>query len=250
MTPTALARRPRPLLCGHRGAAATHPENTLPSVEAALEAGCDAVEIDVHVTADGRLAVIHDATVDRTTHGHGDVGALTAAALGGLDAGSRDGLAGVRVPLLDEVLEQCRDRALVRVEVKAAIERWPDATALVARAVERCGMRDAALLLAFDHRHLAAARDIAPWLGRVVLCDSAPTDVAGLLEPLDAIALGPRWTAIDADLCTRVHVLGRDVVTWTVDDPANAVRLAHAGVDVLITNDPARIGPALHALRR
>jgi glycerophosphoryl diester phosphodiesterase len=245
---TLLAGRRGPLLCGHRGAPATHPENTLPSIEAALDAGCDAVEIDVHVTADARLAVIHDATVDRTTNGHGEVAALTAGALRALDAGSRLGLADASVPLLDDVLELCRDRALVLVELKAAFERWPDASTLVADAVERCGTREAALLLAFDHRHLAAARENAPWLERAALCHSVPDGVAELLASIDAVALAPRWTAVDADLCLRVHALSRFVVTWTVDDPADAVRLAQAGVDVLVTNDPARIGPALRAL--
>ena len=111
-------------------------------------------------------------------------------------------------------------------------------------------VRDAALLLAFDHRHLAHARDSRPWLGRVALCDAPPDDSVALLDSLAAAAIAPRWTAVDARLCDAVHAAGRLVVTWTVDDEDAAVRLARLGVDVIVTNDPARIGPALRGVVR
>jgi glycerophosphoryl diester phosphodiesterase len=245
----ALARVGAPLLCGHRGAAATHPENTLESFEAALDAGCDAVELDVHVCADGGLAVIHDRTVDRTTDGTGAVAAMTKPELARLDTGSwrAPAFAGAHVPMLGEVLELCRDRCLVLVELKASIDANPDAALRVAAVVRALRMRDAALLLAFDHRHLRAARDGAPWLARVPLCEVAPDDPVSLLESLDAAALAPRWPAVDAAVCEAVHGSGRRVVTWTVDDPLDAARLAREGADVVITNDPARVGPALKA---
>ena len=238
-----LAARATPLLCGHRGSAATHPENTLVSFEAALDAGCAAIELDAHVTADSRLAVIHDATVDRTTDGTGEVGAMTLAQLRELDARE-----GERVPRLDDVLELCRSRgAIALVELKSAFDRWPDASELVADAAERCAMRGSALLLAFDHRHLAHAREATPWLARVPLMDSVPEDPIALLDSLDAEAIAPRWDAVDARLCERVHDAGRRVVTWTVDDERAAVRLAEIGVDVIVTNDPARVGAVLRA---
>lgn len=247
-----LAERGRPLVCAHRGVRVAQPENTIPAFAAAVEAGCDAVELDVHVTADRRLAVIHDATVDRTTDGHGDVAAMTAAQLGELDAGAwrGAGYAGARIPLLDEVLELCRGRVLVLVELKASAGDQPDAPDLVAAAIRDAAMEESALLLAFDHRHLARSRSTAPWLGRVALCETAPSDAASLLTGLDAAALGPLHEVVTEELCSTVHGLGRQVVTWTVNDPERAAVLVDSGVDVVISDDPVRVGPAVRAALR
>src|SRR5215212_6994015 len=99
------------IVVGHRGAAALEPENTLRAFRRGIELGCDYLECDVHLTRDGRLAVIHDETVDRTTDGHGPVAGLTLDALRQLDAGL-----GERVPTLEEVLAEVRGRAGVLIE--------------------------------------------------------------------------------------------------------------------------------------
>ena len=94
-------------LCAHRGAMATHPENTLPAFQAAIEAGAHMIEFDVQLTEDSELVVIHDLSVDRTTDGSGRVAGLTLAEIRQLDAGSwkSSEFKGERVPTLDEVLE-------------------------------------------------------------------------------------------------------------------------------------------------
>src|SRR5256885_16654645 len=89
----------RPLILGHRGAPAEAPENTLASFRRAAELGADGIELDVQRSADGRLPLIHDARVDRTTDGHGTVGELPWATLAALDAGN-----GERIPTLDDLL--------------------------------------------------------------------------------------------------------------------------------------------------
>ena len=243
----ARARRGGPLLCGHRGASATHPENTVVAVEAALVAGCDAVEVDVHVTADGALAVLHDPRVDRTTDGTGEVADMTAAQARGLDAGSwcSPRFAGAGVPLLGEVLASCRERAIVLVEVKADFERRPDAASLVVGDVARRGAVEGAAVLAFDHRHLEVAAGVDPGLARVALCRAIPEDPALLLASLGAAALGPPAALVDAALCDEVHAAGGLVVAWTVDDPEEARSLVAAGADVLVSNDPARLLPVI-----
>lgn len=105
-----------------RGAKRIAPENTLPAFAAALEMGVDGIELDVHLSRDGRLVVIHDETLDATTNGHGPVSALTAAELAALDAGSHfdPAFAPVGVPTLDEVMDLVDDRCVVNIEVKTA----------------------------------------------------------------------------------------------------------------------------------
>src|SRR5579859_2813159 len=104
--------RGRVWVIGHRGAMGRCPENTMASFERGLELGADWVELDVHLTRDGALAVIHDESVDRTTNGHGLVKDHSLAELKRLDAGAWFGpaFAGARVPILDEVLDFARAR--------------------------------------------------------------------------------------------------------------------------------------------
>src|SRR5437899_13028945 len=116
------------LVVGHRGASAHRPENTMPSFELAVEQGADAIELDVHLTADGQLAVIHDATLERTTDLTGTVAEMTMDAIRAADAGYRfradDGTPpyrgqGLRVPAVPAVLEGLPDGVGLVVELKS-----------------------------------------------------------------------------------------------------------------------------------
>ncbi|HEY7924868.1 MAG TPA: glycerophosphodiester phosphodiesterase family protein, partial [Vicinamibacteria bacterium] len=113
---------PPPLVIAHRGDSAHRPENTLAAIAGALELGVSAVEIDVQLTRDGRVVVMHDSTLDRTTSGRGDVRQLSLAEIRALSAGypSRFGTAyqGEHVPTLAEVLSLVRDRARTLIEIK------------------------------------------------------------------------------------------------------------------------------------
>ena len=106
--------------CAHRGGTEKTPENTLPAFEAALELCVDMIEFDLRVTADGHVVVMHDATVDRTTDGTGEIANLTLEQIKRLDAGSWHSLrfAGTLVPTLDEVLQIMPSSVLLNIELK------------------------------------------------------------------------------------------------------------------------------------
>ena len=145
----------------HRGASDKYPENTLLAFEQALVQKADGVECDVHLTADGEVVVIHDATVDRTTDGHGAVRDLTLEKLGKLDAGSwKSGrFAGQRIPTLCEVVELVHGRAQLFVEIK------DDSAELAGRVVEelrRCGVEGQAWLFTAHNPTLEVLRQLAP----------------------------------------------------------------------------------------
>jgi glycerophosphoryl diester phosphodiesterase len=233
----------RPLICGHRGSPATAPENTLASISQALDAGVDAVEFDVHLSADAVCVLIHDDTVDRTSDGSGPVSQLTYAQLRALDAGSWKDVrfAGERIPSLEEALALIAGRTPAFIEVKADFDLHPDAVVAVAREVRAAGAGDDAVLLAFDHRHIEHARADTLGLECVALCVEPPPDVAALLQATGAVGLAPQWRHVDAALCGRVHDAGATMVTWTVDTPDDARTLARYGLDVLITNRPAEM---------
>src|SRR6266496_640164 len=111
---------PRPIVFAHRGASAHAPENTIAAFELALAQNADAIELDVKLTADGHVVVIHDSTVDRTTGSRGRVKDLSLAQLRSLDAGSffSEKYRGEKIPTLEEVLEAVGKRTIINVELK------------------------------------------------------------------------------------------------------------------------------------
>lgn len=148
-----LGAQPRPIAAiAHRGEHLTHPENTLPAFEAAVRAGADYIEADVRTTADGVLAIMHDARVDRTTNGVGELATMTLAQLKALDAGG-----GAKVPTFDEVLDFARGQVAVYVDVKQA-----DPSRL-SDCIARHGMTDSVAIYG-GRDFLAALRAIAPKL--------------------------------------------------------------------------------------
>jgi glycerophosphoryl diester phosphodiesterase len=147
LLPALLAAAPREsakpvVVIAHRGEHLRHPENTLPAFRAAIDIGADFIEVDVRTTADGRLVLMHDASVDARTDGHGQVSTLTFEEIRRLDAGIRMGkeFAGTRVPTFEEVLELARGRIGVYVDCKAI-----SAEDLVA-ALEKARMASASVI--------------------------------------------------------------------------------------------------------
>lgn len=128
----------RPWIIGHRGAPRAAPENTLSSFELAIQQGADLVELDLHLSADKQLVVIHDDTVDRTSDGTGPVGDLSFKELRALDAGSwmHPKFCGEKIPTLAEALELSAGRAGLVVELKGGSDRNPGMERLLARAIE------------------------------------------------------------------------------------------------------------------
>jgi len=136
------------MIMGHRGAAALEPENTLRSIERAIHVGVDAVEIDVHLTRDKRLVVIHDDTVDRTTNGSGTVSSFSLEEIRRLDAGK-----GERIPTLQEVIDLVRGKVRLVVELKEKGTEGP-----VSVSIRENGLLDDVYVISFWHRLVRAAK--------------------------------------------------------------------------------------------
>ncbi|HET7583540.1 MAG TPA: glycerophosphodiester phosphodiesterase family protein [Gemmatimonadaceae bacterium] len=246
---------------GHRGAAMHAPENTLPSFAAAVEAGVDAIELDVHVTADGIPVVIHDATLDRTTDRRGAVAALTLAQVQEADAGAHftvDGGRtfpwrgrGVRVPTLDEVLAAFPG-VPVALEVKT-----PQAQGAIRRLLEARGEAGRCVVAASAASALAAFR-AAPFLLGACQRDTLRLLLGALLHrppravPYRALFLPEHHRGIPIvtpRLVAAARALGCPVHVWTVDTVPRAARLWEAGVAGIVSNDPGTIIAARDARR-
>jgi len=223
-----------PLVIAHRGDSAHRPENTLAAIAGALELGATAVEIDVQLTRDGRVVVIHDPTLDRTTSGHGDVRELTLAEVRAVSAGypSRFGgrWAGERVPTLAEALALLRDRARAMVEIKTesiTADETGGLEALTAAEIRRAGMADRVALISFDQRAIVRLRQLAPEMTRGRIFGRTTADDA----LADASASGaeivmPHKSQLSDALVARVHAAGLKLATWVVDEPEELRQLA------------------------
>jgi len=242
----------RPLNLAHRGARQVAPENTLAAFCAALDIpGCDGVELDVHLSADGQIVVIHDFTLDQTTDGHGPVGAKTLAELKQLDAGSwKDRrFAGERIPTLKEALDVLGDRAIINIELKS---RMAHRTGLEARVVElvlqQClGQR--VILSSFDPLAIWRVKRLAPHLVTGLLY--APKMPFYLrrawLRPLvHPDALHPHHALISPDWMRWAKARGYRVNVWTVNEPAAMRQMADFGVDAIITDRPEVLAELLN----
>jgi glycerophosphoryl diester phosphodiesterase len=242
-----------PLVIAHRGDSAHRPENTLAAFAAALEVGVSVVELDVQLTADGEVVVLHDATLERTTTGHGDVRRLRLAELRALSAGypSRFGAAwqGERVPLLVEALALVKDRARVLIEVKtesvtAELDGGVEARALA--IVRRLGMSDSVAFISFDQRALVKLKTLAPEItrGRLFGRTSAAEIERAAAEASLSLVMPHKGQLNDA-LVERVSAAGLMLATWVVDDPSELKRLSRFPLYGVGSNCPGVLLDAL-----
>ena len=222
----------------HRGASGRFPENTLRAFAAAIEAGADMCELDVRLTADGAIAVIHDDTVERTTDGRGAVNSFMLKDLKRLDAGAKFGAkySGERIPTLDEALDLAAGRCGLNIELKAA-----GVELSVCELIQARGAAAWTLLSSFDWDALARVRHIAPEIRVGLLSSRWPARLLGAATEMKADAINPRFDMVTEDLCVAAHKRAINVYAWTVDDPAAMRRLIAYGVDGIMTNYPERL---------
>ena len=230
----------RPLVVGHRGASGYAPENTFASFELALEQGADVVELDVHLSRDGTVVVIHDERLERTTDGRGLVQEHSLAELRRLDAGTwfDPRFAGQRIPTLDEVLEWAAGRTPLAIEIKNGPLFYEGIEARIVELLERHRMRERALVISFDHHALGRLRALDPSVATGVLYFGRPLDPVLLAGAVGAQVLEPHWSFVTAQDVTLAHAAGLRVSAWATSDPRVLAGLVETGVDGIATDHP------------
>jgi glycerophosphoryl diester phosphodiesterase len=240
----------RTLVFGHRGAKAYAPMNTLPSFELALEQVADGIELDVRLTRDGAMVIMHDDQVDATTDGEGHVRDLTLAEIQALDAGAwfDEKFRGTRVPTLDEVFETVGKRTRINVEIKAEAIRVEGIETQVADAIQRHNLARSVIISSFNPLTLRRFRRAMPevLIGFLYSPETLPF-VPHLMIGLPHEAKNPYHEMIDAAYMRWAKAAGYRVNTWTVNDAARAVQLRDLGVDCIITDAPDTILAAVRA---
>ena len=256
-----------PANLAHRGASARAPENTLEAFRLGIETGAGGLELDVHMTLDKEIVVIHDATVDRTTEGSGVVAEMTLNELRGLDAGyhfSQDGgqthpyrARGVGIPTLAEVYEQF-PAASVNIDIK---EPQPGAEETVLRVIRDAGAEERSLVVSDDHaivrrfRRVSAHRistgasrlEIGAFylLSRLRLERLCRPACDALQVPVEHEGI----TLVTPRFLEAAHSRGVRVDVWTINEPGEMRRLLDLGVDVIMTDHPETLADVLEVRR-
>ena len=234
---------PQPAIFAHRGASAHAPENTLAAFELALAEGADGIELDVKLSADGHVVVIHDMTVDRTTGVHGRVKDLSLADLRALGAGSffSEKFQNEKIPTLEEVFEAVGKRTFINVELTNYNAPRDLLVEAVCTLVKKFGLQERVMFSSFFALNLSKAHRILPEVPRGLL---AFNGLLGAWARSFGFAFGsyqalhPSLNDTTHQQVQRVHRLRRRVHVWTVNASDDMRRLFHWGVDGIFTDDP------------
>ena len=228
------------LVWAHRGASGYAPENTLEAFEKAVTMKADGVELDVQLTADGKVVVAHDETIDRVSSGSGRILDYTLAQLKELRFNrTHPEYADAKIPTLREVYELLAPTGLtVNVELKTGVYRYPGIEQACIRIAEDAGMQDRVIYSSFRHESVMRLREFLP-TARIGFLYAD-----GWLEPVEycrrwkADALHPDENTVDRELAQRCLQEEIELNIWTVNREESMRRLADWGAHALITNYP------------
>jgi len=235
-------------IVAHRGSSDDAPENTVASAHLAWERKADAVELDIHLTKDGKLAVIHDDNTQRTTGVSGTISGMTLEEIQKLDAGSLKGpsYAGEKIPSLDQLLATGGKKGRFFIEIKGGPELIPELKACLERAQLT---PDQAVMISFDCEAIKAAKASLPQYKALLLKGYDKNKQTGsylsveevIAEAkaahLDGLDLSSQWP-LSADKVRQIKAAGLGLWVWTVDDEIQAKKCRDAGVDGITTNRP------------
>ncbi|MCP5094675.1 MAG: glycerophosphodiester phosphodiesterase [Chloroflexi bacterium] len=223
------------MLCiGHRGAMGHVPENTLLSVQTALEMGADWIEIDVYLVED-QLVVIHDPYVDRTTNGTGEVMSYSFADLRALDAGG-----GQQIPVLEEIFGAVNRQAGINIELKGAGTADP-VVSFIHRQLEQGWTYDEILVSSFDHNMLRTVHDRDSNIKIGALIFQISEELLQSVEEMGASAVNPWLMTVTESFVQDAHARGLKVYVYTVNELPDIERMRGWHVDGIFTNYPDRV---------
>ena len=212
------------------------------SFRSAIAVGCDLIECDVHLSSDGRLVVIHDHTLERTTNGTGLVRDHTAAQLRKLDAGG-----GEKIPLLQEVVELALGKVGLVIEIKQVPALYVGLEEKLLNMLRQLGAVSECAVVSFNHTAIHELRKMEPGLQLGILEGACPMHPAALLRESGADVYSPHWGATDPQVVQEVHAAGGAVAVWPVDDDTAVAWCKYCKPDSVFSNRPKEVGAALRS---
>jgi glycerophosphoryl diester phosphodiesterase len=235
---------PHPLNIAHRGASAYAPENTLASIQKAMDMGADIIELDLHQTKDGVPVVLHDTSLWRTAGIRRNVGSLTLKEIQKLDVGRwfNPKFENQRIPTLQEVLEMVQDRVTLNLELKQGTSPYPNFTDNIIHLLNQCHLFSKTLISSFHHGTIQRIRKDFPeaFLGYLSHREATSKIFSSAID-LKAYSLHIPFRKISPALLDKSHSRGFQVFCYTVNHPDEMKRFLKMGVDGLFTNYPDRL---------
>ena len=221
---------------GHRGAMGHETENTIASIQKALELNVDMIEIDVFKISSGEIVVFHDEKIDRLTNGSGAIESLNLEALKNLTVKGNH-----KIPLLIEVLDVIGHKVSLNIELKG-----PGTSAGVIQIIDsymenKGWSLDDFLISSFNWEELKVMRNINNDIEIAVLTEANPLDAIAIGEELDAVAINPNYMSLTKGNVSKIQSHGFKIYTWTVNDAEQISKMKSLGVDGIFTNYPERV---------
>lgn len=218
----------KPLIIAHRGASIYSPENTMVAFEKAVTQGCDMIEIDLHITKDGELVVIHDDTLDRTTNQTGRIRDYTLEELKKADAG-----AGQHIPSFQEVIDFLPEKVGLVVELKElGLERR------VVEQLSRNPISDRVIVTSFFHPAVRLVKSLFPQVRTAVITNSQPINANSLAIDARADALWIFRRYVTKEMVESAHENSLELYVWYVNDLNEIRRIVELEVDGILTGMP------------
>lgn len=226
----------KPLVIGHRGAMGHETENTLASVQKALDLGVDGIEIDVFNISSGETVVFHDKTVDRLTNGGGKIEEYNMLDMRQLILDGNH-----RIPLLQDVLKLIDNKVLLNIELKGAGTANRVNFIMNYYIKERGWSPENFVISSFNWDELRVMRKLNAEVAIAVLTEDNPEDAISVAKELGAEAINPNHKKLTAENNLAIKEAGFKIYTWTVNEPQDIMRMKRLGVDGIITNFPERV---------
>jgi glycerophosphoryl diester phosphodiesterase len=221
---------------GHRGAMGHETENTLASIQKALDLNVDMIEIDVFKISSGEIVVFHDEEIDRLTNGRGAIESLNLNAIKNLSVKGNH-----KIPLLIEVLDVVDHKVPVNIELKGP-GTSEGVLEIINSYIENRGWSlNDFLISSFNWEELKDMRTINKDIEIAVLTEANPLDAIDIAEELDAVAINPNYMSLTKGNVSKIRNHGFKIYTWTVNDAEQISKMKSLGVDGIFTNYPERV---------
>jgi len=223
------------LIIGHRGACGHALENTLASIKKALDIGVDAIEFDIHKTADDQLVLMHDDTIDRTTNGSGSIAELSLSELEKYDAGNHE-----KIPTLQEALDLINKQAIADIEIKdpACV---PFLYSIINSYVNSGWQPNNFIISSFDLIPLKKIHSLLPTIQLMAIISNATENWLDIMEQIPISLIAVSYVSLYKDFVTQAHEHRLKVIPYTVNDPSDIKRMIDINVDGIISDYPDRI---------
>ena len=226
----------KPLVIGHRGAMGHETENTLASVQKALDLGVDMIEIDVFIIESGEIVVFHDERVDRLANSGGRIEEYNIFDLKQLILDGNH-----QIPMLQEVLDLIDNKVALNIELKGANTTERVNFIIDYYIKDRGWSPENFIISSFKWDELRKMREHNPSIKIAVLTEEDPSEAITVAKELNAVAINPNFKKLSAENTSQIQEEGFKVYTWTVNEPEDIQLMVDYGVDGIITNYPERV---------